>query len=577
MKMITRKIVRLINMCPNKMFLAGSLFCFCLISIIEVGFGFLIKSLMEVAITRQMSQFVYLLSFTIGLIGIDLLLHYMSNMFSAKFTEKGMVALRKKAVKHIANFPMRLLEETHSGDYLSRMTNDVAQVREFLINTVEQVILIPLKAVASFIYLSFLNWQLTIVSVLFFPVLLFISSKLSRPIANLSQNLQERFATISTVEKDTIAGIGVAKSLNLHDEFVQMHRVAVDQVIRSARELFKQQAIVDTFANCIQFAPFLVTFGLGGYMAVQGRVTTGALMAFIYLISNLVTPMEQMPRLIAKVKSNMASVDRIFQVLDISIERTDGQNFISKPGQSMIEFKDVTLIINDKVILQNVSFQIHEGEKIAFVGASGAGKSTILKLLLGFYDEYTGTIFLNGEDIRKWSLVDLREQISYVSQETFLFPDDIRTNIAVGNLTAIEDEIVGAAKAASAHEFIMSLDAGYGTHVGELGNRLSGGQRQRISIARAFLKNAKILLLDEPTAALDFESERLLQGTLDNLMRDRTSCIVAHRLSTVKSADRLMVLDQGRIVEIGSHNDLLAMNGVYSSLYRQQMQENPAC
>jgi ABC-type multidrug transport system fused ATPase/permease subunit len=320
--------------------------------------------------------------------------------------------------------------------------------------------------------------------------------------------------------------------------------------------------------------PFLITFGFGGYLAIQGHMTFGALMSFVIMLNYVANPLSSLPAAIAGISQAAGAAARTFEILDQEIERSDGEELIDVDAPGPIVCLDhVDFAYDEEPVLEGLSLSVERGQTVALVGPSGSGKTTLLKLVLGFYPLEDERLFLFGQDLNLVSLSSARRQMAFVAQDTYLFPVSIAENIACGRPGASQAEIEAAARMANIHEFIVSLPEGYATPVGERGARLSGGQRQRLALARAILRDAPLLLLDEPTSALDTESEALVQEALERFMADRTTIVIAHRLSTIRGADRVLVLDEGRIVEQGSHDELMARQGRYRELYLRQFDE----
>lgn len=323
-------------------------------------------------------------------------------------------------------------------------------------------------------------------------------------------------------------------------------------------------------------APFLLSFGFGGYWVLKGQLTPGELIAFINLLNPLAGPVSQLPRLLGNFRAQMEAANRVMEIIELEPERQGGEYSEGKDSDISIAFNNVKFAYKEdgEEVLKGVNFDIKKGEQVAVVGMSGAGKSTLIKLLQGGYEDYEGNITVLGHEISEWDLNAMREHMSLVSQDTYLFPGTLEENLSYGNLDSDDEEVVSAAKAANAHDFITELRDGYGTNAGEFGDRLSGGQKQRISIARAMLKKSPILLLDEATSALDTHSEFKVQKALDQLMAGKTALVIAHRLSTIKNVDRIIVMEEGQIAEAGTHDELLARDGIYKSLYLRQLAQD---
>jgi ABC-type multidrug transport system fused ATPase/permease subunit len=469
------------------------------------------------------------------------------------------------------------IEAKHSGDLVSRLTNDAAVIQDFFQNNFSNFFYQPIAFLATFGYMATLNLKLLLVAVAILPITFFGTNFLSRPMGNWVKKRQEGFGRINAIVQDTIGGITMQKAFNLNQVLYDKFKVAVHQVRDNDLKYQKRVAILSTFYLIIMHVPVLVTAAYGGYLAINGQMTPGSLFAFLYLLHFLVEPLAPFSELIPQLRAATAAAGRIIEVLQHPTERTDGQSFALDPTQPVIEYAEVSFAYyGHSDVLNEMNFSIPHCKTVALVGPSGSGKSTVFKLLCGFYEPHEGSVKLNGRELSQWNLEAVRRQLSLVSQDTYLFPATVAENIAYGRPGATRDEIIKAARAANAHDFIMNLPNDYDSLVGERGNRLSGGQRQRLGIARAILKNAPVLLLDEPTSALDVQSEALVQEALDRMMSGRTVLVIAHRMSTIKQADEILVLDHGRIVEQGPHQALIEKDGLYKQLYLKQFQNGDA-
>lgn len=555
---------------PRKYLFFLSISCLIILSILEIFFASVIKDLVEIAINMETGILPNLLIIAVLLSLTRLVLTFINTKTLGKFTENALVYLRSKMLNQLTHLPLQTIAKRHSGDYISRMNTDLNHIRKFIISTSGELISIPLKGICSLLYLCILNWQLTVLSIILFALLILVSTKMSAPISKLSNELQKRNAKISSISKEVLSGKQILKAFCLEKVFIDKFGQAIDDSIMSYKYLAKQQSILETFANFIQIAPYIIIFGIGGYLAIIGEISSGTLMAFIYLIGNLITPLREIPPLIVDVRTSLVSINRIFEIMDLAVERTNGSNFALKKNDVVIEFKNLSFAYDKHLILQNLNFKVQNGDNIAFVGPSGSGKSTIIKLLLGFYENYKGDILFYGRELSEWHLDDLRKNIAFVSQDSYLFADSIKENVAYGKKNSTTQEIIAATKIANAYDFITRLENGFESNVGELGSKLSGGEKQRIALARAILKDAKIIIFDEPTSALDIGSEKIIQETIRTYIKLKTSITIAHRLSTIKNADKIYVLNQGKVVEIGDHEELLKENGLYAKLYSAQ-------
>lgn len=488
------------------------------------------------------------------------------------FSERTLADIRQKVAVRLNGLPVGYMEERHSGDFLSVINADLAKVKTLTGSSLLDLYSQACNGIAALVYIIFVSWQLALVSLLATPLVFAILSALSAPIAKLTTDMQTGIGRLNSVAQDGLNGLPISKSFNLEKVLDERFKQANRWVIYKGVAIARLRSGVDILSTVVGFTPFLIAFGYGGYLAINGMITFGAIVAFISLLNYVVNPLGNIPRLIASISESLGAAQRIFQVLDHDLERSSGT--VTRPpllAGPVIRFKDLSFAYQpDTPILRQVNLEVQSGEKIAIVGPSGSGKSTLLKLILGYYPVEDGCVYLYGEDLNYWQLEAARQQMALVAQDTYLFPVSVEENIACGRLGASQGAIEQAATAANIHDFIQTLPQGYQTTVGERGARLSGGQRQRLSLARAILKDAPVLLLDEPTSALDSESEALVQEALDRFMADHTTIVIAHRLSTIKNADRVLVLDQGRIIEQGTHQELLAKGGLYQELYHKQ-------
>jgi ABC-type multidrug transport system fused ATPase/permease subunit len=572
-KSTSKLLTRLLRLFPKKVYLFLGILFVIVLSLNTIFYYYLTKRLADTVISGEFELFLPTLYLIIGVIILELTLSFLKTKLLGIFAEKGVARMRKILAHKLSVLPFDYLAKNHSGDYVSRATNDMGKIRNFAFRTIPELIYIPLTAISAFIFLCFLSWKLTIISIIMIPIILIGANIISKPMAPISKQLQEKLAVVNTIAQDAIQGIEISKAFNLEKILSKRYNKAVDNSVQSAKKLAKRRSVLNSFSDILSMIPVFTTFLLGGYFIIQGDMTVGGIIAFINCLSHLTNPLSRLPQIWGEAKSDLAAAERVFEILDTSSERRDGNKFAINEVEDIITFDKVRFSYpgNSDKIFKNLCFSIKKGETVALVGPSGGGKSTIIRLLLGYYDNYQGQIKVGGHELKEWNLDSLRNYIALVNQDTFLFPESIEENIGYGKLTASHNEIIQASKTANSHQFIKDFPSAYETEVGELGNKLSGGQKQRISIARAILKDAPILLLDEPTSALDTESEALIQESLDELMEDRTSLVIAHRLSTIKNVDRILVVASGQIVEEGTHDQLLENRGIYSQLYYKQL------
>ncbi|WP_248925697.1 ABC transporter ATP-binding protein [Paenibacillus hamazuiensis] len=500
---------------------------------------------------------------------------YVMKYGAGRFSSLALRDIRETVGNHIASLPARELEKRHSGDFVSRMNNDVMMLQSYFESSLSEAVYRPLVFIGTFAYLLWLNWMLLAAAMVLIPLTIHLANKVSRPINEFTKKAQEGESRAAAVAVDAVSGVYVEKAFNLTQLMQQKYNGVTGDILEFRLKEQKQLANLAPYNMTIRLIPFLCCALLGGYLAVKGQLSAGSLFAFVYLLQFLTEPLAMVPGQIAAFRQTMVAAKRLFEILDLPVERTNGDVCKASASKSAIAFHRVAFAYNpDAPVLADVSFTIPAHKMTALVGASGGGKSTILKLICGFYEPQRGAVELYGKDLQAWDLAAARSYISLVSQEAVLFPMTVAENIALGRPGATLDEIIEAAKAAYAHEFIMKLPEGYQSMVGERGSTLSGGEKQRLSLARAVLKDAPILLLDEPTSALDAESETYVQEAFLRITKGRTVLVIAHRLSTIRSADEVMVLHQGVIAERGTHEELLARNGLYTNLYVNQIAES---
>ncbi|MDN4085741.1 ABC transporter ATP-binding protein [Paenibacillus polymyxa] len=522
----------------------------------------------------------------VGMTVIGMPCKFVMRYASARFSVSALRDLRGDLVHKFYDLPVSSVESKFTGDLVSRLTNNTALLQNFFIQQFANLFYLPLVFTASLTLLLLTSWKLVLASLALMPVGMIITSLMSKPIEKYSKELQEKIAHLNAVGQDAIGGIPIVKAFNMQAVLLKKYMVITEEVIKRGLRLEKRYAFITPVGVMMLATPIILVIVYGGYLIQQGELNAGGIVLFLYLISFILQPVAMLPTIISQMKEAGGAAKHLFEVLDWPDERQDGKitsisqdleedDAESKDDIPVVSFEHLTFGYNEEnTVLKEISFQVGQGETVAIVGASGGGKSTIFKLLCGFNEpgEHAGTVQLFGKNLTDWNLTSLRSHISMVSQEPSLFPATIAENIGYGRLEATRKEIVEAAKAAHAHDFIVQLPEGYETLLSERGGGLSGGQKQRISIARALLKNAPLLLLDEPTSALDSQSEAQVQIAMNAAMQNRTVLVIAHRLSTVRQANRIIVLDQGSIVESGTHEELLGRDGVYRKLYLQNFE-----
>ena len=484
--------------------------------------------------------------------------------------------IRDQLYAHIQSLSFSYFTRTPTGIIMSRITNDVNLVQGALTRAPSSLAQGILTMAALTGYIFYLNWRLAALSLIVLPLAGFALSRFSRRFRGVSTQMQEQLGVLNTHLHETIAGVRIVKAFGM--EAYESRRFAErnKSLFNSFMRAIKTSALSHPVMEFISMLGTSMVIIYGIYSIGRGAMTVGEFFSFLMALIFFYRPLKELNGINSIIQEGMAAAQRIFEVLDTKPEIQDGPDAVPVLHDfKIIEFKDVSFQYEDELVLKDINITVKTGETIAIVGKSGGGKTTLVNLIPRFYDVTGGMIAIGGIDLRKITTASLRSHIAIVTQQTILFNDTVRNNIAYGDPSCDREDIVRAAKAAQADEFIKTLPLGYDTMIGEDGIKLSGGQRQRLSIARALLKNAPILVLDEATSSLDSESEREVQKALDTLMKDRTSFVIAHRLSTIINADRIIVLKNGRIVEEGRHEELLAHGREYKNLHDQQFRDEP--
>ncbi len=494
---------------------------------------------------------------------------------SGQIKERSTFSLRSDVFRHVQNLPLQFFDQSRIGDVLKRVTDDAARIMEALVSSAGEFLVDAVKFTGFAVVMLFINWRFSLIVLAYVPLMLFLYVTFRQKIRESAKLAREQEGEMTNLTLETLSAIREVKAFGREAQQQAEFEARGRDRIGSALQSIRWEASFGPVIDFVQAASTAAVIWYGVSQVLVGHLTIGELLIFMAYLRDIYRPLRHFSKITADLQKAAASGERLATVLDADVGITDLPDAVPMDRvKGRIEFQNVSFAYPsapDKSILAGVSLSADPGQVVALVGATGAGKSTIASLLLRFYDVTGGRVLLDGVDLRQVRLEDLRRQLAIVPQESVLFVRSIRDNIAYGRPNATDDEIVAAAKAANADGFIRHLSKGYDTVVGERGSTLSGGQRQRIAIARALLRDAPILILDEPTAALDAESEGLVMGALERLMRGRTTFIIAHRLSTVRDADQIVVLEHGRVVEQGRHDELMRRQGTYAHLVRLQL------
>ncbi|OGL41107.1 MAG: lipid A export permease/ATP-binding protein MsbA [Candidatus Schekmanbacteria bacterium RIFCSPHIGHO2_02_FULL_38_11] len=547
------------------------------ISATKGGTAWAVKpALDEIFLKKDVSKLIFLPIGIILLYLVQGVARYIQNYFMKYVAQKVMMEIRNDLYFHINRMSVGFFHKTHSSILMSRITNDVRGLSKVASDVIPDFLIQTFTFIALIGVVFYQEWRLAIIAVLILPFVVMLIVKIGGKLKKISRKTLENAAVINTVLQESFIGVKIVKAFGMEEyenrRFEKVNRRSFDLSMKAVKTDELTSPLME-FLGAIAGA---IILWYGGYQVIKGISTPGTFFSFLAALAMLYEPLKKFGNMSNDIHQAMAAAERVFELLDQKPDISDAANAVElKDFKDRIEFKDVWFAYNSEkeMVLKNINLEINKGEMIAIVGMSGVGKSTLVDLIPRFYQVSRGELKIDEYDINKLTLKSLRSKIGIVTQDIFLFNDTVKDNIAYGRINADEDKIIDAANKAYAHQFIMEMPDKYETIIGERGVRLSGGEKQRIAIARALLKDAPILILDEATSALDSESEMMVQKALENLMRDRTTFVIAHRLSTVRKADKIIILDDGRIAESGKHEELVSRNGIYRKLHDMQFKE----
>lgn len=480
--------------------------------------------------------------------------------------------LRKTMFDKIIDLPVAYYSEKRKGDVMARMLGDVNEVQNSFFSILELVVKEPLTIVFALITMFFISAKLTIFVLIFIPISGFIISKIGKNLKAKSLRAQGESGLLISIVEESLSGLKVVKSYNAETTFKNRFNESVNRLLKLSNSIGNKNNLASPLSEFLGITTIATLLWYGGNLVLVERTLEGsAFIVYLTLAYQVLTPAKAISKASYAVKNGLAAAQRVFEVLEVENNITSKENAVEKDTfNTKISIQNINFKYEEETVLKDFSLEVNKGQTVALVGQSGSGKSTIANLLTRFYDVNEGIISIDGIDIKDLSLHSLRGLMGLVTQDSILFNDTIKANISIGKLDATDDEIIEALKIANAYEFLKDLPNGIHTNIGDSGNKLSGGQKQRLSIARAVLKNPPIMILDEATSALDTESEKFVQVALENMMQNRTSIVIAHRLSTIQKADKIVVMQKGKIVEQGTHEELIELNGTYNKLVMMQ-------
>ncbi len=480
--------------------------------------------------------------------------------------------LRKSMYDKIVELPISYYSEKRKGDIMARMLGDVNEVQNSFFSILELVVKEPLTIIFALVAMFIISLKLTLFVLIFMPISGWIISKLAKNLRAQSLEAQRESGFLISIVDETLGGLKVIKSYNAETNFKSRFNKSVTRLLNITNSIGSKNNLATPLSEFLGVTTIACLLFYGGNLVLIDKSLEGAVfIAYLTLAFNILTPAKAISKASYAVKNGLAAAERVFEVLEVENEITSKENAVTKTiFEDKISLKNINFKYEEEAVLKDFSLEVKKGQTVALVGQSGSGKSTIANLLTRFYDVNDGTISIDSINIKDMDLHSLRGLMGLVTQDSILFNDTIKANISIGKQDATDDEIIDALKIANAYEFVKDLPLGIHTNIGDSGNKLSGGQKQRLSIARAVLKNPPIMILDEATSALDTESEKFVQIALENMMQNRTSIVIAHRLSTIQKADKIVVMQKGKIVEQGTHDELIALNGTYNKLVTLQ-------
>ena len=561
---------------PHALKFSIAMICMLVVGATTSALAFLVKPTLDEIFLRKNAEL--LMWIPLAVVGIYLTkgaCNYTQTVLMNFIGQRVVADLRAALYRKIQTQSLAFFTKNPTGMLMSRITNDVSYIQGAVSEAVTALLKDSFTLVCLVFVIFYRDWRLAIIAMFVFPLAVYPIAKFGQKMRQVATRTQVTLGSLTTLLQETISGTRIVKAFSMEEYENRRFSVENERLFRLYLKAVSITAISSPFMEFLGGLGISAIIFYGGYQVIHGQSTPGTFFSFLTALIMLYEPVKRLTNVNNTIQQGIAGAQRVFGIIDLVPEIRNTVNALPLPRISReIEIRNVTFRYEEAPVLRDINLTIRAGEVVAFVGMSGGGKTTLVNLIPRFYDVTEGAILIDGRDIRDITIESLRGQIAIVTQQTILFNDTVRNNIAYGDIERTEEAITAAAKAANAHDFIMRLPKGYDTLSGEQGTKLSGGERQRISIARALLKDAPILILDEATSSLDSEAEIEVQDALENLMKGRTTLVIAHRLSTIRNADRIIVLVNGEIREEGTHEHLLSCQGEYCRLYNMQFKEN---
>jgi subfamily B ATP-binding cassette protein MsbA len=570
---IYKRLLRLSR--PHILKFSLAMLCMLVVGLSTAGAAYLVKpALDEIFLNKNAETLIWIPIAVLILYMLKSLCTYGQTLLMSYIGHRIVADLRANLYRHIQLQPLSFFTKNPTGTIMSRITYDVNMVRDTVSDAVTSLLKDTFTLIALVFVIFYRDWKLALIAMVVFPIAIYPVTQFSRKMRKIAKASQISMGSLTTLLQETISGNRIVKAFGMEEYENKRFSRENERLFRLVMKTVSVRAIATPLMEFLGGIGIAAIVFYGGYQVIKGISTPGVFFSFLAALLMLYEPAKRLTNVNITIQLGLAAGERIFRVMDMIPEIRDRDGAMPLPPIAReIEFDHVSFSYDRIPVLKDIKLKIKAGEVVAFAGMSGGGKTTLVNLIPRFYDVSDGGILIDGRDIRDVTINSLRSQMAIVTQQTILFNDTVRNNIAYGDISKSDEDIVMAARAANAHDFISKLPEGYNTIIGEQGVKLSGGERQRISIARALLKDAPILILDEATSSLDTESEVEVQDALDKLMKGRTTLVIAHRLSTIRNADRIIVIVDGKIVEEGSHESLLAKEGEYYKLYSMQFRD----